>query len=194
MKETFLDSIGKNYMEALADLRRVRWLILAAAIIFIAGIAIGARHPSWSEGSLSALKQFARQLSRENLFALVLAIFLRNSLVASVCVVSGPLLGVLPLLISVLNGLILGSALSYVDEAHRVTALLLLLPHGIFELPALFTACGIGLWQGITVFQKNATPLRERRSRSLRILFIVVIPLLLIAAIIEGTNIYTLRG
>ncbi len=195
MKErTLLDRVRKNYSEALADLREVRGLILAAAVIFIAGIVLGIRHPSWSEGGLSAMKQFARQLSQENLSALILAIFLRNGVVASICVVSGPLLGILPILVSIMNGLILGSALTYIGEAHRMTAVLLLFPHGIFELPALFTACGIGLWQGISVFQKNVPPLRERRAKSLRILFFIVLPLLLVAAVIEGTSIYTLRG
>ena len=195
MKQRILpDQIRKSYSAALTDLCEARVLILSSAIIFIAGIVIGIRYPSWSEGGLSAMKQFAKQLSQENLFALILAIFLRNSMVASICVVSGPLLGIVPMLVSILNGLLLGSALTYVGEAHRITAVLLLLPHGIFELPALFTACGLGLWQGIRVFRKNAPPLKERRAKSLRILFVIVLPLLLVAAIIEGTSIYILRG
>jgi uncharacterized membrane protein SpoIIM required for sporulation len=57
----------------------------------------------------------------------------------------------------------------------------------------MFTAWGLGIWQGIWFFQKSAKPsFRERRREALRTLFFIIIPLLLIAAAIEGISIHAL--
>jgi len=66
-----------------------------------------------------------------------------------------------------------------------------ILPHGIFELPAVFIALGMGLKFGGFIFQKEKIKsLREYFWNSLRVFLFVVLPLLIIAGIIEGTLIF----
>jgi stage II sporulation protein M len=65
------------------------------------------------------------------------------------------------------------------------------LPHGVFELPALLIAASYGLWLGVTVVRRMRG--KESKSKLLRFhieyafrrYFAVVFPLLIVAAGIE---------
>jgi stage II sporulation protein M len=99
----------------------------------------------------------------------------------------GMFLGIFPIINAVANGYMLGfvSALSVQSEGFLV--LWKLLPHGIFELPAIFISLGLGLKFGTFIFQKNKLEyFKNYFSNSMRIFFLFVIPLLVIAGIIEG--------
>jgi len=61
------------------------------------------------------------------------------------------------------------------------------LPHGIFELPAIIISFALGIKLGSFVFAKEPwAELRRFVINCIRIFFFIVIPLLVIAAIIEG--------
>ena len=187
------DIIKKQYIEAFEALREAGKLILVALLLFLGGIIIGLTHPSWAEMDLAFLKEIARQLYGKSTYAIIGTLFLRNSLAAALSVVLGPLLGIVPVLGALVNGLLVGLTFTYVSEADKIKTLLQLLPHGLFELPAMFMAWGLGIWQGIWVFQKSVKPsFRVRRRKALRILVLIIIPLILIAAVIEGTSIHAL--
>ncbi len=68
-------------------------------------------------------------------------------------------------------------------------AALKVLPHGVFVLPALLLAVSYGLWLGVTVVRrmrgKESTLLRFRIEHAFRRYFVVVFPLLIVAAGIE---------
>jgi hypothetical protein len=68
-------------------------------------------------------------------------------------------------------------------------AALKVLPHGVFELPALLIAASYGLWLGVTVFRrirgKESILLRFHIEHAFRRYFAIVFPLLIIAAAIE---------
>jgi stage II sporulation protein M len=72
--------------------------------------------------------------------------------------------------------------------------LFLLAPHGIFELPAVFIAIGFGLKLGvcslrmiISGFDKKENKFfAENLINSFRSFFLVIVPLLVIAGIIEA--------
>jgi stage II sporulation protein M len=69
-----------------------------------------------------------------------------------------------------------------------------LLPHGIFELPAIFISFGMGLKFGTFLFYKEKMKkFAEFFSNSLRVFVFVILPLLVIAAIIEGSLIFLLK-
>ena len=187
------DRIRKQYGEAFEALREAGNAILIALILFIGGIIIGLMRPSWFDGDLSLLKGIAKQLHGKSQYAIVGTIFLRNSLSAVLSVLLGPLFGIVPVLGALVNGLLVGLTFTYISDADKTRALLQLFPHGIFELPAMFMAWGLGIWQGIWFLQQKVKPsFRQRRSHSFRILFIVIIPFLLIAAVIEGASVHAL--
>jgi stage II sporulation protein M len=187
------DIIKKHYIESFEALREAGNTIPVALVLFLVGIIAGFTHPSWAEGNLALLKEIAKQLYGKSTYAIIGTIFLRNSLSAVFSVVLGPLLGIVPVLGALVNGLMVGLTFTCISETNKIKALLQLFPHGLFELPAMFMAWGIGIWQGIWFFQKNVQhTFRERRNNALRILFFIIIPLLLIAATIEGISIHAL--
>ncbi len=101
---------------------------------------------------------------------------------------SGIALGIFPLVSSLVNGYLLGfvSALS-VDNGGFLT-LWKLFPHGIFELPAVFISLGLGAKLGTFMFQRNKMEsFKEYITNSIKVFLLIVLPLLIIAGIIEGT-------
>jgi stage II sporulation protein M len=78
-----------------------------------------------------------------------------------------------------------------------VKAALKVLPHGVFELPSLLIAASYGLWLGVTVFRrmrgKDSTPIRSNIEHAFRRYFMVVFPLLIVAAAIETVLILRLQ-
>src|SRR5512135_3714471 len=184
------DDVKKQYAQTLLDLNDAGNAILVAVIIFTAGILAGFSNPSWGDDLISAMKGMARQISGKGTLLIIIAIFVRNSLSSAISVISGPLIGLVPAVGAATNGILLGAVLSHFNGPERINAMLLLVPHGLFELPAISAAWGLGIWQGIWYFEKKGKEtFHERRKKAFRIFVIVILPLLGVAAIIEGIGI-----
>ena len=60
-------------------------------------------------------------------------------------------------------------------------------PYGIFEIPAIILSISFGIKLGMSVFNKNPIKkLKENFIKSAKIFLLIIAPLLLIAAFIEG--------
>jgi len=63
------------------------------------------------------------------------------------------------------------------------------LPHGVFEIPALLLAASYGLWIGMAALQRargrRDPDIRGQMKQALRRYAAIIIPLLVIAAVIE---------
>ncbi|MFC1710866.1 stage II sporulation protein M [Nanoarchaeota archaeon] len=99
----------------------------------------------------------------------------------------GIFLGIFSIITTLVNGFILGFVSNLTVNYEGFGVLWKLFPHGIFELPAIFISLGLGLKLGSFIFQK------ERKKafvnyllNSIRAFLLIVIPLLVLAAIIEG--------
>src|SRR5512135_19864 len=161
------DSLKKQYYQAILDLRDAGNAFLVAVIIFVGGILIGLTNPSWGDDLIAAVRGMARHISGKGTFIIIMAIFFRNSLSAAISVITGPLIGIIPVFGAVTNGLLLGPVLAHFSVQERINALVLLVPHGLFELPAMSAAWGLGIWQGIWYFEKDRKhTFRERRKKA----------------------------
>jgi uncharacterized membrane protein SpoIIM required for sporulation len=106
----------------------------------------------------------------------------------------GYLIGAIQPILSIANGAILGYVLSKVFALSGFTEFWRILPHGIFELPAVFISLGMGMKLGTFLFNSNpGRELKIRFIKSIKTFVCVVIPLLIIAAVIEGTLITFLK-
>jgi stage II sporulation protein M len=103
--------------------------------------------------------------------------------------VLGVLLGIFPFLTAISNGYLLGFASKITAESQGLLVLWRLIPHGIFELPAIIISTGIGIKLGISVL-KNWNKFKFEFTEALRFFVFVLLPLFLIAAIIEGLLIF----
>jgi uncharacterized membrane protein SpoIIM required for sporulation len=142
----------------------------------------------------NALKQIILKTEGLSGVELILFIFVNNLTVSLYSLFSGIFLGIYPTVSSVVNGAILGYVFSKVYAVSGFSQFWRILPHGIFELPAIFISMGLGAKLGLFFISKN--PIRELGRRfynSLKVFFFIIIPLLIAAAIIEGLLISLFR-
>ena len=99
----------------------------------------------------------------------------------------GIFFGIFPLWFTLQNGYVLGFVSSISVGEAGIGSLWRIIPHGIFELPAIFISLGLGIKLGSFVFYKDSRKkFNEFLKNSLRVFIFIVIPLLVLAGIIEG--------
>jgi stage II sporulation protein M len=130
---------------------------------------------------------------------LFLFILINNTVKAFLVLILGLLFGVAPLFAVTSNGYVLGVAYLYASaELGYGGALLSLVPHGIFEIPAIILSSAYGLWLGMAVIdrirQGRRTDLGARVRHAVIMYFKVILPLFVIAAFIETYLIHLSRG
>lgn len=130
-------------------------------------------------------------LARQEGFELFISLFLHNLLIAFILFLSGFFFGLVPLFIIFLNGYVIGLVLEYAAFHHGIAVTLAgIIPHGIFEIPAILMASALGLFFGVNVFQKffekRSIRLRSKLALGGELFILYVIPLLFIAALIES--------
>jgi len=133
------------------------------------------------------LKEIMQQIEGMNTYELIVFIFLNNISSAFYALVFGVFFGVLPVVNALMNGTVLGYVMRNVYEVSGFSNFWRLLPHGIFELTAIFIALGLGIKLGMFIFAEDRfKELRRRFVYSAVIFVLIILPLLLLAGVIEG--------
>jgi len=180
-----------------------------------------------AEQILHFIQELLEKIQGMNQNELISFIFFNNLQSSFFVMVFGVFLGIFPVVGAILNGYLLGFVASMGVGEGGVSVLLRLLPHGIFELPAVFISLGMGLRLGswliiepikfywkknkwivivfvlfylptllITLIYDNKFKIKMKKSFhefresfpiSLKTFVLIVIPLLILAAIIEGS-------
>lgn len=122
-------------------------------------------------------------------FKFAVFIFLNNAIKSLIAMLSGFFFGIFPILFIAVNGYILGMVVALrLPEWGWVKIAAAILPHGIIEIPAVIVACSQGVMLGyhfyLAVFKGEK--FKPHLVESLKIYFKVVVPMLLIAAIVEA--------
>jgi len=163
-----------------------KFIFLALGIFFvfaIAGFFIPA--PDFiSKIVLDYVKEIVKETSGLSLPQLISFIFFNNTKSSFFGLALGTFFGVFPMIFSIFNGYLLGFVAAESVKVNGIIILWKLLPHGIFELPAVFISLGLGIKMGFQVLDKKN--LKRNFIESLRVFLLVIIPLLIIAAVIEG--------
>jgi uncharacterized membrane protein SpoIIM required for sporulation len=174
----------------LSTLRLAAPNCVAAALVFLVGGVWGFLQPETILAQLESLQDFAESLKGEPAWSLAAILFAKNSTAAVFTLLLGPLFGVFPTYSAVVNGAVVGAVI----QAEPAAAWMVL-PHGIFELPAMFLAWGLGMWTGAGLWGSAKSRTVGQRFRAIwPVFFSVVIPLLLIAAVIEAVLIVYYPG
>jgi stage II sporulation protein M len=162
--------------------------IAAVLFCFAAGAFIGFQHPDRFSRSFEYLVDLAGFLKNQNAMVIIIYLFSKNALASLIALWAGALLGLVPIFAAVQNGILTGAVLSRQESIFL--SVLNIIPHGIFELPAFLIACGIGVWRGMWLFRTDKQEsYQERARRGYLVFFRFIMPLLAIAAIIEGGRI-----
>jgi len=181
----------KNSWNYLKESKNFIYIIVAIFFVFVLiGFFIPA--PDFlTEQILKFIEELIGKTQGMSQWDLIKFIFLNNLQSSFYGVVFGVLLGIFPIVAAIANGYLLGFVSSITVENSGFLVLWRLLPHGIFELPAVFISLGLGLKFGTFVFQeKKLDSFKEYFLNSLKVFFLIVIPLLIIAGIIEGSLIF----
>lgn len=170
-------------------------LTLIFATSFLAGILAPASIRKDATNAFQYVVENYRGLEGGKLF---FSILLQNVMVSILILISGVLIGIFPILSIGSNGFFLGVIYRQAAEgASYSRAALKVLPHGIFEIPALLLSASYGLWLGVAVVRRirgnESTPIRFHIEHAFRRYFAIVFPLLIVAAGIETTIILWLH-
>ena len=103
----------------------------------------------------------------------------------------GLAVGIVPALFLMVNGVVLGVVFILSSHSRGIWLTLLgILPHGVIELAAVFLGTAIGLMLGDHVLKqilkKSEAKIKTELARAMRFFAIVIVPMLLIAALIEA--------
>jgi len=169
-----------------------RWIIVTV-FLFGTGVAFGLATPAGSSLPSEYITTFEEQLA--SILALpkpliALFIFLKNTSALLISFVLSPVLCLVPILALIINGWMIAFVSTLVIEEESLGFLLAgLLPHGVFELPALIlgqaAALSFGTMAVLALFKKERRNLLiPSLKRNLKY-FMVALALLLPAAIIE---------
>ncbi len=162
--------------------------ILASFLLITFFSAVGFAYPNFF---LQVQEKFIEQLSGiakdKNFLELAWAIFVNNARASLIGIVLGLFFGIMPFLAAVVNGYFLGAVMNVVYKKTGAWVLMLILPHGIFEIPALAIAFGLGMkfgtWPGE---KKKWKAIRKNFTEFMRVYAFIVLPLLAVAAIVES--------
>ena len=192
----FLARERKNYRASWKFIKESRRHILfVIALLAVSGIIGMFFQPALI---IELIKKMIEELVAKtdglNYFEMLWFIFQNNSGVALMSIVFGVFFGLFPLITTFFNGYVLGFVSGKAVELGGFSQILKLLPHGIFELPAIILALAFGLRLGMFIFADKPGPeFRYRLKNALRVLVFVIVPLLIFAAIIETSLIFIIK-
>jgi stage II sporulation protein M len=164
-------------------------LVLGAlfAAAFLGGVFAPPPVQKQITDALQAVGEQYRDLAGGTLFFYIL---FHNVMASLLLLVSGLLYGVIPVLAVGSNGFVLGVLYNLEAAASGYSkAAMKVIPHGLFEIPALLFTGSYGLWLGILVIRrirgKGGGPIMVPLNQAFERYFAVAFPLLVMAAAIE---------
>lgn len=183
-------NLKKEYKKSWDYLKKSKKFILMVVVIFFTFALIGFFLPvpdSIVEQIMKFITEVLEKTQRMSPNELIGFIFFNNLKSSFFGMILGIFLGVFPVIGTIANGYLLGFVSAMSVEAGGILTLWRLLPHGIFELPAVFISLGLGLKLGTIIFkEKKLEKFKDYLLGSLRVFLLVVVPLLVIAGVIEG--------
>ncbi|MBS3080767.1 stage II sporulation protein M [Candidatus Pacearchaeota archaeon] len=221
------DIVYDNFLKSLSDVRKLKPYILVSSLLFLSITVLGFLFPIFFEDNIiKIIEELMKKTESLNTIELMSFIIYNNISNSFIGMLLGIFLTLPTLFVLVLNGYVLGFVASKSVETEGFLILGRLLPHGIFEIPAIFISTAIGIKLGfllifncIKKYTKNPiknsyvlVPLsiitviisfpiylvitlmnNELRKEfiknlmnALKIFLLIIIPLLVIAGIIEG--------
>ena len=150
------------FRESFEFLGKNKKYIYIAAGIFLFGSIFGFLYSSQLGFFDDLLKELAGKVEGLNTLELIWFIFQNNLKSAFFTLIFGVFIGLLPIINALTNGVLLGYVFSKASAIDGWTSIWKLFPHGVFELPAVFIAMGLGMAVGFgfannyfNVYRKN---------------------------------------
>jgi stage II sporulation protein M len=181
--------LKENYALCWKFIRNSRNYIIFISLLFFAFVIIGYILPIFFTDFLKKFLQDALdKIQGMNTIQLIFYIIKNNAAASAIGILFGIFLGIPSVFTAAINGYFLGFVLSKSVAAAGPLVILKLFPHGIFELPAVLISLALGVKIGVNIItgKNKMKALAYNFKESLRVFLFIVIPLLIIAGIIEG--------
>lgn len=182
-KQSFL---RENYSRCWKFFAESRWCIVLSLGVFFSFFLIGFTLPIFFRAEIfEFMANLSKSIEGMNTLEIIGFILFNNIKASFFALLFGIGLGIFPLLAGVANGYLVGFVAREAAEVEGIFVLLRLLPHGIFELPAIFFSMGMGMKVGFSLLRRKKN-FKKNLKESLRFFVFVILPLLIVAGIIEG--------
>lgn len=208
-----MEFFKSEYKGAFKFLKRLRLLILILVILFFV-VAVASHYilsdiykndPAKMQEQIQQLMEMmeSKDLLDESGQISAFGLFCNNFIASGISVAMGvvPFLFI-PLIMLLINAVLIGvvsAIMSVASIGGFYEMFVSVAPHGIFEIPALLicVAMGLALCKDISariIYRKRGMPFLQMITELLRVTVLVVVPMLMIAAVIEAYITPTLMG
>ena len=180
------------FESSLKHIAEQKRFIYAVAFVFAASSLLGFVYSDILDDAFADLiKEIIAQTEDLDFLEMIWFIFSNNVTSSLFGMFLGVLFGIFPFFNALFNGTLLGYVYAKTSAFEGYGVIWRLFPHGVFELPAVFISLGLGVYLGAALFgPKKKSELVERGRKSLRAFLTVIVPLLILAALIESAFIF----
>ncbi|MDN5310951.1 MAG: stage sporulation protein [Methanolobus sp.] len=167
--------------------------IVLSTLVFALSIAAGyiayGLYPELAMQSASGLEELVQMLEGLSPLEIMLLIFINNTIAMFIAVLFGIVLGIVPFLVLVFNGFIIGTIVRMLLIDNGLAFIVAgLVPHGIIEIPLLLLSTSIGMRIGFEVLRAIAgkpSDIKQEFLKGMKFFFYWMVPLIFLAALIE---------
>ncbi len=180
-----------NFRQSLNFLPKLKSYFIFSLALFLIVSIFGFIFPIFFEEQIMKLiKELIMLTAGMNTLELISFIIFNNMKSAFFAMIFGIFFGIVPIGVVVVNAYVLGFVANKTVASESILVLWRLFPHGIFEIPAVLLATALGMKLGFFFFSyKGSNKTQEfwkLIKTSLKFFLLIIIPLLVIAGIIEG--------
>ena len=175
------------YIESINTICDAKKFILFSFVVYALGIILGYSYLNDFQVIRDAYIKLYEKFHDRSYLIFVSKIFIHNAAVAYISMRLGILFGLFPAISGMASGISIDWLFANAKSLHWAKLLYILAPHGLFEMPAMFIAWGIGFWRCKMLFVPNYEKVAKENVRKIHKIFItLILPLLILAAVIEG--------
>ncbi len=176
-----------NYNLAWKYIKESKNYFLFIILLFFGSIVIGFMFPVFFVDIINNIIQnLVKQTAGLNFIQMLLFILQNNISTAFMGIIFGVFLGLIPCILAFFNGYVLGFIAGKSVAIDGVSVLWKLVPHGVFEIPALILSLGLGVRLGSFILARDKKQaFYYHLENCFRVFLLVILPLLLIAGLIE---------
>ncbi|MBS3083677.1 stage II sporulation protein M [Candidatus Pacearchaeota archaeon] len=187
-KREFADLVEDSFFY----LKENKKYVYASALIFFASSIFGYVYSARLGFFDKLIEEIVKSTRDLDYLEMIWFIFSNNVTSSLSALFLGAFFGIFPLFNALFNGSILGYVYSKASSIAGYLVIWQLIPHGIFELPAIFISLGLGIHLGFSFFasKDKINTFRFRFKESFKVFLVIVVPLLALAAIIESSLIF----
>ena len=183
--------VYRNFKESVRYLKKIKRHFWISLVLFFGFGLFGFIFPVFFvEQVRQMIEEIIKQTAGLSTLGLIRFIIFNNVKSAFFGLIFGLFFAIIPLGILIINGYVLGFVASKSASSEGLLILWRLLPHGILEIPAVLISVALGIRLGTFLFiYQGKNKWKEFKKwiwDSLKVFILIVIPLLVIAGIIEG--------